>query len=48
MRRDISATRAQVRDFMASARVDEAMCLLLDHPNRDTLYSICGVLMNLR
>jgi hypothetical protein len=37
----------EVRDFMAAARVGEALCLLLDHPNRDVLYSVCGVLMNL-
>ncbi|KAK3249599.1 hypothetical protein CYMTET_40976 [Cymbomonas tetramitiformis] len=37
----------EVRDYMAASRVDEVMCLLLDHGNRDVLYSICGVIMNL-
>lgn len=32
----------QVRDYMANARVVEALCLLLDHSNRDVLYSVCG------
>jgi len=36
----------EVRDYMANARVVEALCLLLDHSNRDVLYSVCGVLMN--
>ena len=32
---------------MANNRVDEALCLLLDHSSRDVVYSVCGVLMNL-
>jgi hypothetical protein len=32
---------------MAASNVDEVLCLLLDHSNRDVVHSVCGVLMNL-
>eukprot|EP00899_Mesostigma_viride_P026896 jgi/Mesvir1/7391/Mv19192-RA.1 len=36
----------EVRAYMAAARVDDALILLLDHSNRDILFSACGALMN--
>ncbi|PNH12894.1 Armadillo repeat-containing protein 2 [Tetrabaena socialis] len=35
-----------VRDYMQSSRVVEALVLLLDHGNSEVLYSVCGTLIN--
>ncbi|KAG2484488.1 hypothetical protein HYH03_016720 [Edaphochlamys debaryana] len=35
-----------VRDYMQAHRIVEALVLLLDHPNSEVLYSVCGTLIN--
>ena len=32
---------------MKSKRVDEMLCILLDHPQQSVLTAVCGVLMNI-
>ncbi|GFR40002.1 hypothetical protein Agub_g537 [Astrephomene gubernaculifera] len=36
----------EVRDYMQSTRVVEALVLLLDHSHPEVLYSVCGTLIN--
>ena len=36
----------EVRRLMKSKRVDEILCILLDHPQQSVLVAVCGVLMN--
>jgi hypothetical protein len=38
---------AEVRKQMAASRVDEALCVLLDHGNREIVFTVCGVVMNI-
>jgi hypothetical protein len=38
---------AEVRAQMAESRVDEALCVLLDHSNREIVFTVCGVVMNI-
>eukprot|EP00055_Hartaetosiga_balthica_P012876 m.63915 g.63915 ORF g.63915 m.63915 type:complete len:935 (-) comp8094_c1_seq2:250-3054(-) len=37
----------EVRDLLVANRSDEVLCLLLAHDNRDVVYSVCGILINL-
>eukprot|EP01116_Phalansterium_solitarium_P021419 TRINITY_DN6651_c0_g1_i1.p1 TRINITY_DN6651_c0_g1~~TRINITY_DN6651_c0_g1_i1.p1 ORF type:complete len:756 (+),score=297.80 TRINITY_DN6651_c0_g1_i1:221-2488(+) len=36
-----------VRELMAQLKADEMAVLLLDHSNKEVVYNVCGVLMNL-
>ena len=38
---------AEVRARMSESRVDEALCVLLDHSNREIVFTVCGVIMNI-
>ena len=37
----------EIRRLMKSKRVDEMLCILLDHPQQSVLTAVCGVLMNI-
>ena len=37
----------EIRNMMKSFRVDEILVILLDHPQKEVLEAVCGVLMNL-
>ena len=37
----------QVRDLLVERKSDEMLLLLMDHSNREVVYNVCGVLMNL-
>eukprot|EP00056_Hartaetosiga_gracilis_P003298 m.61894 g.61894 ORF g.61894 m.61894 type:complete len:922 (+) comp11402_c0_seq9:171-2936(+) len=36
-----------VRDLLVENRSDEVLCLLLAHDDKDVVYSVCGILINL-
>ena len=37
----------EIRRVMKTRRVDEILVILLDHPRKEVLLAVCGVLMNL-
>lgn len=37
----------QIPSFIFFAAADETLVLLLDHSNREVVYNVCGVIMNL-
>ncbi|EGD73080.1 hypothetical protein PTSG_04795 [Salpingoeca rosetta] len=37
----------EIRQLLVDNRVDELLVVLLEHTNRDVVYSVCGILMNL-